>query len=71
MKVTVEQTEKILKSNQPFKQFAFAMMITRLRTKYTKDSSKESLKSCMDEINFFIEKFGSIMNDEYKIIQNI
>ena len=71
MKVTIEQTEKILKSNQPFKQFAFAMMITRLRSKYTKDSSKESIKSCMDEINSFIDKFGSIIGDDYKIAQNI
>ena len=71
MKLTIEQTEKILKSNQPFKQFAFAMMITRLRGKYAKDSSKESVKSCMDEINSFIDKFSSIISDDYKIAQNI
>ena len=71
MKITMEQTEKILKSNQPFKQFAFAMMITRLRTKYAKDSSKESVKFCTDEINSFIDKFGSIISDDFKIAQNI
>ena len=71
MKVTVDQTEKILRSGQPFKQFAFSMMITRLRTKYAKNPTRESLKECTDEINSFIEKFGGIIKDEFLTIQSI
>ena len=68
MKITITQAEKILKSNQAFSQFGFSMMLTRLRNMYAKDSSQSTLITCMDEINVFLDKFNSIMGDDYKII---
>ncbi|MCL2099583.1 MAG: hypothetical protein FWH24_04000 [Oscillospiraceae bacterium] len=71
MSITIQQTEKLLKSNRSFSQLGFSLMLTRLRGLYSKDSSQSMLKSCMDEINFFLEKFEGIMGDEYAIITKI
>ena len=68
MKINMAQAEKILKSNQAFSQFGFSMMLTRLRNMYAKDSSQNTIKTCMDEINVFLDNFSSIMGDDYNII---
>ena len=68
MKVTEAQTEKILKGNQPFKQFAFSMMITRLKSVYAKDPSASTLKASTNEINKFLELFSSVMGNDYALI---
>ena len=71
MKLTIEQTKKLLSGNQEFKQFGFAMMLTRLRTKYSRDPSQETLQTSMDEINVFLEKFASIMANDFAIISQL
>jgi len=68
MKVTIEQTEKLLKGDQSFSQLGFALMLTRLRTLYVKQPSESTLKSCMGEINMYLEKYPVIMNADYAII---
>ena len=68
MKVTPQQTEKILKGNQPFKQFAFSMMVTRLKSVYAKNPSNETLQNSTNEINRFLEQFSSVMGNDYAII---
>lgn len=71
MKVTIEQTEKLLSGNQSFTQMGFSMMLTRLRSLYKKDSSKVQLMSYMSEINMFLKKFEMIMGTDYDIISKI
>jgi len=68
MKVTIQQTEKLLKGNQSFSQLGFSMMLTRLRTLYTKNASQATLQSSMDEINAFLGKFSAIMDSDFAII---
>lgn len=69
MKVTQQQTEKLLKGNHSFSQLAFSMMLTRLKTIYAKNPA--SLQSCTDEINTFLDKFQSIMGQTYEAITRL
>ena len=71
MKVTEAQTEKILKGSQPFRQFAFSMMITRLKSVYAKDPSASTLKTSTQEINKFLEQFSAVMGSDYALIANM
>ncbi|GHU55865.1 hypothetical protein AGMMS49975_18280 [Clostridia bacterium] len=69
MKITLTQTEKLLKSRIKFTQFGFSMMLTRLKDVYQKNPS--SLEDCKTEINFFLEKFSSIMSQDYETIKTL
>ena len=71
MKVTPAQTEKILEGNQVFSQFAFSMLITRLRGLYSKSSTPATVASCTEEINKFLSKFYSIMAKDYAVIEKM
>jgi hypothetical protein len=71
MKVTLQQAEKLLKGDQKFEQFAFAMLLTHLRELYAKDSSQGTLESCTGEINAFLGKNQAIMAEDYSIIESI
>ena len=68
MKVTVQQTEKLLNGNHTFSQLGFSMMLTRLKSQYVKDPSITTLQDCTSEINKFLNKFAAIMNADYTII---
>ena len=68
MKVTLQQTEKLLKGNQSFSQLGFSMMLTRLKTAYKSDPSQSVVQKSMNEINMFLGKFTLIMADDYAII---
>ena len=68
MKVTIQQTEKLLKEHQSFSQLGFSLMITRLKTRYGTDPSQSTLQSCMGEINEFLDKFAGIMDADYAVI---
>ena len=68
MKVTTQQTEKLLKGNQTFSQLGFSMMLTRLRTQYAKNPTQAIVQSGTDEINAFLEKFAAIMGADYAIM---
>ena len=70
MTVTIQQTEKLLKGTQAFSQLGFSMMLTRLRTMYSKNPSQATLQSGMNEINAFLDKFETIMGADYAIIAN-
>lgn len=68
MKITLQQTEKLLKGNQSFSQLGFSMLITRLKTSYAKTPSPTTVQDCMTQINAFLEKFQSIMDADYAAI---
>ena len=71
MKVTVQQTEKLLRGNQSFSQLGFSMMLTRLKTQYSKEPSQATLQASAEEINRFLDKFASIMNADYATISKM
>jgi hypothetical protein len=71
MKVTFQQTEKLLKGDQKFEQFAFAMLLTHLRERYAKDSSQATVESSVEEINAFLSKNSAIMAEDYAIIKSM
>ena len=71
MKVTPQQTEKLLKGNQTFSQLGLSMMLTRLKTLYAKDPSQTTIQICVDEINAFLVKFSMIMGQDYEIIAKL
>jgi two-component system chemotaxis sensor kinase CheA len=69
LRVTLEQTEKILDSDQNFKKLSFTMMITRLKMRYTINPAL--LEDYMEEINEFLERFGDTMAEDYAIIEKL
>ena len=71
MKVSPQQTERLLKGSFTFKQLGFSMLVTRLRMMYAKDSSPSNLEICTEEINAFLSKFSSIMTEDYSVITRI
>ena len=71
MTVTPRQTEKLLKGNQSFSQLGFSMMLTRLKTVYSKDPSTATLQKCTDEINAFLKKYHMIMGGDYAVISKL
>ena len=71
MNVTLEQTEKLLKGNQTFSQLGFSMMLTRHRTRYSKNPSQTTLQTCASDINAFLEKFKILMGQDYAIISKL
>lgn len=71
MKITTTQAKKILTENLSFKQFAFSMMITRLKTMYAKNPSDALLEKSTNEINKFLEQFSGVMGNDYSIITKL
>jgi len=71
MKVTFQQVEKLLKGDQKFEQFAFAMLLTRMRERYAKNSSPATVESSVEEINAFLSKNQAIMAGDYAIMKNM
>ena len=71
MKITSAQTEKLLKGSQTFSQFAFSMLMTRLKGLYSKNPTPATVSSCAEEINKFLAKFHSIMSVDYAIIKSL
>ena len=71
MKITQQQTEKILKGSHNFSQLGFSMMVGRLKGVYAKDPSQTTVQNAVEEINRFLDKFNSIMANDYEIIQKL
>ena len=71
MIVTHQHAEKLLKGTEKFKLFAFSMMLTHLKERYAKDSSAITLESCTREINAFIDKYKTIMAEDFSLIESL
>jgi len=71
MKITTEQTEKLLKEKYSFSQLGFSMFLMRLKAQYAKDPSEATLQTCMNEINIFLQKFAAVMSKDLEIINNL
>ena len=71
MNVTHEQAEKLLKGTQKFKLYAFSMMLTHLKELYAKDPSLATLKTCVVDINAYLEKYKAIMAEDFAVIESL
>ena len=71
MTISASQAEKILKGNHAFKQFGFSMLVTRLKSLYAKDPSQATVQSCATEMNAFMDKFNSIMGEDFATIKTL
>ena len=71
MKVTSQQTEKLLNGIQKFQLFAFSMMLTHLKELYLNDPSQPMLEKCTAEINAFLGKYHTIMAADYAVIEQL
>ena len=71
MNVTIQQMERLLKSDLKFKQISFAMLLTRLKGDYNAAPGPENLENSLNQVNTFLGKFAVIMADDYAIIEKI
>ena len=71
MKITTEQTEKLLSGDYKFSQLGFSMLVTRLKMVYAQENTLEVLEDSMNEINTFLGKFKFIMVADYEIISKL
>ena len=71
MNITPVQTKKILTGNYSFSQLGFSMLLTRLKSSYSKDSSEATLLKCVSEVNAFLQKYSSIMENDFAIISKV
>ena len=70
MKISIPETEQLLKADSKFVQIGFSMLLERLKKLYNQDASQETLKKCANEINAFFGKFEMIMAADYENISN-
>ena len=71
MKITAQQTQKLLKGVKKFRQLAFSMLLTHLKEIYSRDSSEDTVKRCVEVINAFLVKNRKIMAADYVIIKSL
>jgi hypothetical protein len=71
VEITLQQTEKLLKGDLKFKQFAFSMLMTHLKNLYAKDSSQAVLEKCTNELNAFLVQYQRVMDVDYANIKTI
>jgi len=69
MKITPQQTEKLLKGDYKFSQLGLSMLVTRLKAVYSRNES--ALNDATNEINAFLNKFNSIMENDYTSISKL
>ena len=71
MKITAQQTQKLLMGAKKFRQFAFTMLLTHLKEIYSKNTSEDTVNKCGEVINAFLEKNRKIMAADYVIIKSL
>ena len=71
MNVSIHQMEKLLHGQYTFKQWAFSMLLTQLKTKYAVEPTQANLELCTNEMNTFLDKYQAILAHDFSIIDNI
>ena len=71
MRITAQQTQKLLTSVKKFKQLAFSMLLTHLKEIYLKNSTEDTANKCAEVINAFLEKNRKIMAADYVLIKSL
>ena len=71
MDVTTQQMEKLMHGQYTFSQWAFSMLLTQLKNKYSTAPTEENLERCTNELNGFLTKYKTILSKEIAVISNI
>ncbi|MCL2381124.1 MAG: hypothetical protein FWC64_05960 [Treponema sp.] len=71
MNVTIHQMEKMLRGQYVFKQFAFSMLMTRLKRDYADTPTRVNLERCVHETNTFLNKYRIIMHADFAMIKTL
>ena len=71
MTITVQQTQKLLMGVKRFRLLAFSMLLTHLKEIYSKNSSEDTVKKCVEVINAFLIKNRKVMAADYVIIKSL
>jgi len=71
IKVSAEQAKKIVEGDYKFTMVSFSLLVTRLKRVYSESPTGLTLKTCMSDLNFYLEKHGTFMPRDVKIIQGI
>ena len=71
MKISIQQTQKLLMGVKKFKLLAFSMLLTHLKEIYAKDSSEMTMNNCVEVINAFLGKNRKVMAADYIIIKSL
>ena len=71
MNVTIQQMEKLMQGQYTFKQWAFSMLLTRLKNKYAVEPTQANLERCTNEMNAYLDKYQAILTHDFAVIQNI
>ena len=71
MKITAEQTQKLLIGVKKFRQLAFSMLLTHLKEIYSRNASEDTAKKCADVINAFLMKNRKVMAADYILIKSL
>jgi hypothetical protein len=71
MKITLQQAEKLMQGEYKFAQLSFSMMLTRLKTKYSKSPTPAVVQEVTNEVNAFLGKFSGIMAGDCAILSKL
>ena len=71
MNVSIQQMEKLLRGQYAFKMTAFSLLMTRQKNEYAASPTQAKLEHCVNEINAFLQKYSSVMTEDYAVIQKI
>jgi hypothetical protein len=73
MRVSEEQTKKLLEYGGPvgLKQLAMTFALNRFKGKYAADPSEEVVAAYTKELNVLLNKYESIMKDDYEWIVSL
>ena len=69
--ITTMQAKQVLSGNYTFTQLGFSMLITRMKGIFAKDPTSATLQRCTDEINSFLTKYSSIMEQDFNAISKL
>ena len=73
MNISEAQVKKILLGDVhcKFGQLSLNMLINRLEKLYKKETSSANLTYCTQELNSFINKYATIMKQDYELISQV
>ncbi|MDR1804215.1 MAG: hypothetical protein LBQ94_11485 [Treponema sp.] len=72
MKITVQQTEKLLTgADQKFKSLALSMLLTNLKSVHAMAPQMYTLENCTDSINKFLAKYEASTDADAAIIAKL
>ena len=70
-KVDAFQTRRIVEGDYRFTMVSFSLLVTRLKKLYAKEPTQFTLMECQRDLNYFLDKYGTLMPGDTRTIQKI